>query len=407
MAALLPGLMPACKPDRTSAVPTITVTRRRFTRAVDADGHLKPVQATVLTATRSPTGPMRVAWLGVDGTTVKKGDVIARFDDADLRVQISAAHDEKATATAKQNKESLLAAQGRNERKRTTQAATRELEVARTFQRKDSQIYSRDDIITAEIDEQLQIAKADHAQRAQSVDGQVARRKIQMVDVEARKASESISRAETALNLLELRAPHDGVLVFKRSYRGDAIGVGDQAFGAIAEISRSDELEAEVFVLEVEAAGLVKGKPAEIVIESQPHRVLKGEIKRVESVAKRRNFRSPTQYFGVTIALGKTDPASMKPGQRVRAKLLLDERDALVVPRPALIERDGSFVAFRREARGFVPVKVELGAATAGLVSISAGLKEGDVVALRDPGQSVDEILSTGGPASGNTSKAR
>ena len=65
-------------------------------------------------------------------------------------------------------------------------------------------------------------------------------------------------------------------------------------------------------------------------------------MKLIETVAKRLSSRSPTQYFGVTLSLGQTDPTVMKPGQRVQARLFLAELQTLVVPRPALQERKGA-----------------------------------------------------------------
>ena len=65
-----------------------------------------------------------------------------------------------------------------------------------------------------------------------------------------------------------------------------------------------------------------------------------------------------------------------------------------MVPRPALFDRDGSWIAHRRDpGGGFTPVPVKLGPSTAGLVSIVGGLSENDVIALRDPGKAVDELL--------------
>jgi len=407
--ALLPDLalmVAACHPDRGADVPTITVARTRFARTVTAEGYLKPVQSTSINAPHSQEGPMRIAWLAEDGATVKKGEVVARFDDSELRTRLLGAEDDRTTALTKRQKESLLVSQARSERRRTTTAADRELTTARTFPQKDKELYSRDDIITAEIDEKLQTARADNARSAQQVDGQVARRKIQMLEVEAHKADEAISRVRTGLRLLEARAPHDGVLLFNRNFRGEILSVGDQAWGPIAELSRSQQMEAEVFVLEVEAAGLVRGKKAEVTFDSHPGVVCHAEVAKVGAVAKRRQFRSPTQYFGVILKLGKIEPPTetLRAGQRVQATLSLDEREAVVIPRPALFERDKGWVVYRREAGRFVPVPVKLGASTAGRVAIEAGLREGDVIALRDPAESLDEILTA---PPGRAGKAR
>ena len=54
-------------------------------------------------------------------------------------------------------------------------------------------------------------------------------------------------------------------------------------------------MEAEIFVLEAEAAGLVNGKRAEVIIEGRGGALLKGKVKQIERVAKRRQPKSPTQ----------------------------------------------------------------------------------------------------------------
>jgi hypothetical protein len=138
-------------------------------------------------------------------------------------------------------------------------------------------------------------------------------------------------------------------------------------------------------VLEVDGSGLAEGQPAAVVIEAQPDRVFDGKIRVVDKLAQPRQHGSPVQYFGVVIQLATTDRAVMKPGQRVRATLVLDQEDALVVPRQAVILRDGENVVYRRSPTGFAPVAVELGPATSGRVVIARGLASGDVIALRDP----------------------
>ncbi len=81
----------------------------------------------------------------------------------------------------------------------------------------------------------------------------------------------------------------------------------------------------------------------------------------------------------------------MKPGQRVRATLFLEQRKgALLVPRQALFDREGRTVVYRRDAKtpggnGFVPVEVKLGPSSLGRVVVDSGLHAGDVLAMRDP----------------------
>jgi multidrug efflux pump subunit AcrA (membrane-fusion protein) len=194
-----------------------------------------------------------------------------------------------------------------------------------------------------------------------------------------------------------VRAPYDGVLVLKRDFRGDPVRVGDTVWSGqpLADIPNLSEMEAEVFVLEADAGGLAPGKPAEVTLESQPGVVYPAEIRRVDALAKPRLRGSPVQYFAVVLKLARTDPRVMKPGQRVRAVLLLDDRPgALAVPRQAVFEREGKLVVYRRQRGpkgGFEPVPVELGPSGAGRVVVEKGIAPGDVLALADPTRPKEE----------------
>jgi len=185
-------------------------------------------------------------------------------------------------------------------------------------------------------------------------------------------------------------APHEGVLVLKRSWRGEPVRVGDTVWDnqMLAEIPDLARMQAEVYVLEADAGGLAPGKPATVTLESLPGVEHAASIARVDSLARPRFRGSPVQFFGVTLTLDRTDPDVMKPGQRVRALLRLDGRaQALTVPRQAVFERDGKTVVYRkgRGGAGFEPATVTLGPSGAGRVVIESGLAPGDVVALADP----------------------
>jgi multidrug efflux pump subunit AcrA (membrane-fusion protein) len=93
----------------------------------------------------------------------------------------------------------------------------------------------------------------------------------------------------------------------------------------------------------------------------------------------------PVQYFGVTLELDHTDPASMKPGARVHASLLLESREALVLPRQAVFDDHGQPFVYRWQGAAFEAVKVTLGPSSLGRVVIEEGLNEGDQIALVDP----------------------
>ncbi len=144
-------------------------------------------------------------------------------------------------------------------------------------------------------------------------------------------------------------------------------------------------MEVELFVLEVDGGGLAKGLAVSVFLDSRPGRRFSGTIKRVDDLAKQRRKDVPVQYFTAIVALDKTDPEVMKPGQRVRAEIQVAESEGLVVPRQAVFSVDGHDVVFRREGDSFEPMTVKVGATTAGRVILESGVDSGDVLALTDP----------------------
>jgi multidrug efflux pump subunit AcrA (membrane-fusion protein) len=216
---------------------------------------------------------------------------------------------------------------------------------------------------------------------------------LDLIGLERRKADLKIEQAEAGLRSLEVRAPHDGIFVLKRDWRGST-QVGQTVWPGqpLGEIPRLEVMQAKVFVLEADAGGLEEGISAEVVLEAHPLERYQATVKSVAALAKRRNPRSPVQYFEVILELESTDPERMKPGQRLQASLFLaDLDDVLAVPRQAVIEEeDGDRLVYRRDGGEFRPVEVELGAAALGRVVVERGLDEGDVIALADPTRAGD-----------------
>jgi hypothetical protein len=195
------------------------------------------------------------------------------------------------------------------------------------------------------------------------------------------------------LRLLEVVAPHAGFVVRSRDWNGNKVREGDtvwrgQKLGEMPELGR---LEAEVWVLESDAGGIAAGLPATVVVEARPQASFAAKVERVEGVAQPRIPGSPVQYFGVTLAFDAAAQQALagfalKPGQRVRAEVELENRAAaLVVPRQAVFEVDGKPTVYRLRGEALEPVAVELATMGAGRAVVASGLAAGDRIALADP----------------------
>lgn len=383
------------------AIPTYVVGESDLVRQVNAEGNLRAVKKTPLTVpkTSGEWGGMKLAWVTTDGTHVKKGDVVVKFDRTDPEKKLVDGQADLASADARLAAEQIKSKTAIEGRDRDAQLARTELDARKKFQATDTEIFSRNQIIESQIDDTLATAKQDHAEKTKQVERTLSRTKANLIVVEQQKAKIAITHAKSALESMEIRAPHDGIFVLQRNWRGEVPKIGDQMWPSqtVAEIPLLEAMEAEVFVLEVDGSGLAEKQLVEIVIEAKPDTVYTGKIKLVDKLAKPRVGGVPIQYFAVTVSLDKTDVAYMKPGQRVRGKLIIDKTHGLVVPRQAILNKDGkSFVYKRSEGGEFEQVPVELGAATSGRVAVKTGLTAGDVIALRDPTRSLEQTLGSG-----------
>jgi multidrug efflux pump subunit AcrA (membrane-fusion protein) len=396
-------------------VPTARVERRDFVRWVPAEGNLSAVRATPLSVPVELGQAGRIAWIIADGSRVAAGDPVVRFDPTEMEEQLTTAGDALATAEVKTAKTEVTIESELGNLERDARIAERELETADRFQKRDELIYSRSEIIESGLDRELAGERREHALAARETREELGGTDLELLDIERRKARLQMERAEQGLAALAVVAPHDGIAVLGTDWRGNSPRVGDTFWPGqpVAEIPDLAEMQAEVWVLEADAGGLAAGQQATVWVEAHPETPHRASVLRVDALAKPRLRGSPVQYFGALLRLEATDPATMKPGQRVRATIEAESRPgALVVPRQALFERDGERIVFRRagsrrDGDGYEAVAVTVGPVTPALAVIEAGLEEGDEVALDDPEErpaaGADAAAAPGaGPLGGN-----
>ncbi len=369
-------------------MPTLVVSAAPFERLVAAEGNLEAAEATPVTAPIDAQGQLKVAWLIPDGTPVKTGDVVVRFDPSEMERSLRDGQSDRTSTESRITGMRADTGGAIRNLERDAALAREELRGADRYKVDDPDVFSRQEIIRSEIDRTLATQRIDTADTVRSIRQDVAKVDLDLLDIERRRAGIAIDRAAKGLEALEIKAPHDGILVYKRDWRGDITRVGDTVWPGepVGEIPELKTMQARVYVLEADAGGLAKGLSATVVIEAHPAFSYKAKINKVDTLAKRRTGWIPVQYFGATLELDATDPLVMKPGQRVRAVLALDARpDAFSVPRNAVFEKNGKRIVYKLQGRAFAPVEVELGPAAVGRVVVEKGLAEGDEIALRDP----------------------
>lgn len=372
----------------STAPPTLEIRRQDFVQLVSAEGVLKAVRSTPLAAPDRTHGPAKVAWLIDDGVFVEQGELVVRFDPTDHERSLLAGEVALSTAASKMRQTTVKRDATLEDVARDRDLAEYELEMAQSFSAKDTEIFSRIEIIEAEIDEHLAGLRLETAEGRGAIQKLISSSEMALHSIERGQAEIKIQRANQALNALEIRAPHDGIIVFNRDRRGNIKQVGDIVYGRqpIAELPSLEKMHAEVHVLEADAGDLREGARADIVVEAAPEKSFGASITRVDRMPKPQIRGVPVQYFSVVLEFDETDQRVMKPGQRVMARLTLTRLDSvLVVPRHAVFQFEGKHVVYRKKGAEFQPVVVELGPASVGSIVVEKGLEENDFIALVDP----------------------
>jgi HlyD family secretion protein len=387
-------------------VATFEVEAGPFVREVEARGTLKAVKATPVLVPPESGRAQKVAFLARDGAFLKKGEVIVEFDPYDAQKE---AADGQADLTAARAKIEKAKAEGSKNEKALgldRDVAKQELDRAETYKLTDEGLFSRHQIIESQLDRDLFAARADVAGKKLDASGKLSSAERALGEIDAGKARLKVTIAEKGLKSLRIEAPHDGLLVLERNWRGETAFVGDTLWPGqkIAELPELSLLEARVFVLEADGAGLKTGLKARLAIEGRPGEEHEATVSKVEPLAKTRDYQSPVKYFEATLSLAKTLPEIMKPGQRVRAVVRLEEAEGVIaIPRGAVFEKDGKRIVYRRESGAFVPVEITIGRQSISRVVLDGGLAAGDVIALRDP----TEKRAAGPLASGGAEPGR
>lgn len=204
----------------------------------------------------------RLASLSVDGgSVVRRGEVIARLENADYQAAVA-----EARANLRSAEASLI-------------EATTERDQAARESRRTVQIHS----------ERPELISAQDAEAANSRTGQAdARVRAAAARVEAARAA--MGFAEATLENTYIRAPFSGTVLRKEAEVGEVVAPsvgGGLTRGAVVTMADLSTLEVEVDVNEAYIARVHSGQDARITLDAYPDTAFRGSVRQVVPTADR------------------------------------------------------------------------------------------------------------------------
>ncbi|NJD67246.1 MAG: efflux RND transporter periplasmic adaptor subunit [candidate division NC10 bacterium] len=337
----------------TVTVETATVTTAYPSQAVTALNATGYVVAQRKAAVASKaTG--RLEWLGVmEGSHVKKDEVIARLESRDV-----AASREQAAANVKVATANLEQAQAELRDAERTLARWREL-----WQNK----------FVSELELDTAVARADKARAtAQSNEAAIS------------VARANLKAAEVALDQTLIRAPFDGVVLTKHANVGDNITPFSSAMdtkGAVVTIADMSTLEVEADVAESSLGRITVGQPCEIQLDAIPDTRFAAVVNRIVPTVDRAKATVMVKIGLVERDTRVLPDMSAKVAFLEREVAPEERKSVIAVPRQAVVERNGQQVVFVVKEGRAMRTTVETGRTLGDLVEIR-GVPTGEKVAL-------------------------
>ena len=306
-----------------------------------------------------------------EGTKVRRGQIIAQIEHADLDAQLVAA--EAAVAEAQTQVAQATAAHAED---------VRQMERQRQL--------SKEGITTTAALTSAEATSDVSAARMKSVEAAI-------VSARAR-----VRVTQEALENTNVRAPFDGVVIKKRAEVGETVspfGVAGQAAregGAIATIADLAELEVQTEVSENSVAKLRRSMPAAVKLQAYPDAEYRGKVREIFPSADRAKAIvevrvsilepsadvKPEMTASVTFQEPPSAPAA--------AALNSGAAPVVVIPKRAVVQRGGQPSVWVVTESIAAARPVTLGTDRLDQVEVKAGLAPGEAVVLNAPATVTD-----------------
>jgi HlyD family secretion protein len=366
---------------------TVRARKDELVLTAEVDGELQAVRSVDI-------GPpvvremweFKISFLAPESTAVKQGQTLIGFDASPLQRQLEEKRAEHEEAVKKiERKEVELLGQRRDLELQLAEAVSR-LEKARLKNDVPENLRSRNEVEATRLE--LKNAEQEQANLSARIKAIAASQEasLRALISQRDRAKARVAELEQAIESMTLKAPQDGIVIYKTNWRDEKKKIGDTCwFGEkLMQLPDLGEMRADGDIDESDGGSVREGQAVTLRLEALPDKDFSGKVTKIARAVRRKSGRVPNKVFRVQLALDKSDPA-MRPAMRFRGEIETERvKGVLVVPREAVFLRPSGPVVWTRGLAGFHEVKVGLGRHNRRFVEVREGVREGDVLSSVD-----------------------
>ena len=365
-------------------VSTTAAVVRQLPRFFEASGSMAPNQQTDVASETSG----KVVAVGVDmGSSVRRGQMIVKLEDADFRIRVQQAQAQldQATATLRQNEAKIGLRPGQKfnpENVPEVAAARAALDLAERNLRRYEKLVETGDISRAAYDQQKS-QRDQLAEQRQALVHQAQQNYAAVANAQAavNAAQTQVSLAKRNLAYTIVTAPMAGYVSDRPADIGEYISPQQK----VATIVSLNPLRVRIDIPEQAIPQVHVGESVSVNVAAYTDRSFAGRIARV-SPSVSASSRTLTVEAEV-----QNPNAELKPGQFATVRILLPQSEsAVLVPQRALRTISGSTYVFVIK-NGFAEQRlVQPGQAEGDLVELKSGIRPDETVATSNVDQLSD-----------------
>ena len=342
---------------------------------------------------------MNIQRLVPEGTVVTKGDFVAELDRSELNTKMNDANLELQTAQS-QYEQAMLDTSLSLSQERDNQVNLRyAMEEARL--RKEQAAFEAPSVQRqAEID--YEKSQRGLEQAIENYQTQVKQGIAKMREAEAglSKAQNKVQMLTEAAGQFTIQAPENGMVVYKRDWRGQKLTTGGQVNAwdpVVAELPDLSVMESITYVNEVDIQKISPGQPVEIGLDADPDKRLAGSVTRVANIGEQRP-NSDATVFEVAIEVAGAD-TTLRPAMTTSNTIVVAEiPEALYIPLETIHTQDSLTFVFARRGGRTVRQEIHLGLLNENEAIVEEGVTEEDRLYLSLPADTSGLGLQRLGP---------
>lgn len=371
--------------------------------SVQGEGELRSVHSTPLLVPGQQWTPRQLNWMLPDGSPVTKGELVARFSAEQSRQDLAQAQiDLERNLLARATKQAELDDKHGQLGVDLSQVAG-QLVIARRYANASELAVARNDILDAVQDEQYLDVRQQILESREQQSAQRGKAEMAVLDAQHSTYDTVATQKRGDLDALELRAPHDGVLVLEKDWSDQVPHVGSSlwAGNSFASLPDLSTLEVQLAVPQIEAQGIQVGDAVQLHPWGQPAQAVTAKLSWLAAAAQTRSRDNPVKYLSMKASV----PADVArrygwmPGQRFVGKIILLQLDKGLSVANVALSSDGDDASVQVLADGKLQRRtLRIGVRGATRSQVLDGLHEGDQVVLGGGG-SAPAAASSASPA--------